>query len=807
MLSNYIKIALRHLWHNKLYSSINIIGLAIGITAVLLAVMYIKDEGSFDEFHEKKLQLYRITTTSYDNKGEKHIEGGTGQVQGPAFKAAVPEILDYSRLMGGDIYGTVIANNKALSLQLLFADESFFNIFSFKLLRGNASTVLKNVDAAVITESTAKKFFNGIDVVGKWLKTDADPSAMKLGKPLVITGVVQDPPKNSSIRFDVLFTMKFMQLSFDDNNWLNSYLGTFVLLHPGANIKAVTEKFNKVYAVYAKEQVSENKKSYGYDPKISYGLQHITDMHLNPLFSGPGGREGGIVNNSSPFFSYLFLGIASFILLMAGINFINISIAGSLKRAKEVGVRKITGGSKSQIIFQFLLESVLLCAMAFALSIALMNTCLPIFNQLAGKQMLLHEVFDRQLMFLFVIVFTVIVLFTGLYPAFVLSGFKPTEVLYNKQKLAGRNIFGRALVVVQFSLAVFFAIATLIYYQQMDYIRTKDLGYNPHQVIRTSIPGDRVLKPIYTFFRNELSKEPAIKQISFGFHGGNKEPVKIGDKTIEAVHSIIDEYHLQTLEIPLKAGRNFSADFPADKSKSVIVNEAFVKAAGLSNPIGTQLRTSDYYDKETKTIVGVVRDFHSGSLRERIQPMVMLMSEWAGGGIWIKVEKNKQKDAIAALEKVYKRAMPTAIFQYSFVDELNARAYLQEQRWQKIAGIATILSIIICCLGLLGLSHLAAQQRIKEIGIRKVLGASVAGIASLLSKDFVKLVIIAFAIASPFAWWVMNNWLQDFAYRINISWSVFVIAGTGALLIALLTVSFQAIKAAVANPVSSLRSE
>ena len=806
MFRNYIKTSVRHIWHNKLYSFINVSGLGIAITCVLLAVLYIKDERSYDRFHEKGDNLYRVVTTRTDEKGERKTVAGTGQPQGPAFKEAVPEILDYVRVLGGDIKGDVIANNKTLNLQMLFVDESFFKVFSFPLLRGNAETALDDISSVIVTEAVARKYFNSIDVVGKTMVMDSDPSAKRLGKPMVITGVSKDIPKNSSIRFEVLMPMRFMQLSFTDEAWLNQYLGTFLLLQPAANLDAVVQKFNKVYAVHAKEQLAESKRLYNHDPRISYGLQHIADMHLNPMRTGPGGREGGIVNESNPVFSYLFLGISLFILLMAGINFINISIASSLKRAKEVGVRKITGGSKQQIIVQFLFESAIICVIAFGLALLLTETGLSLFNELSGKELFFKESFDWQLAGWFAGILLVIILLTGFYPAYVLSAFKPREVLYNKQKLSGRDIFGRALVVLQFSLAVFFIIATLIYYRQMDFIRTKDLGYDPFQVIRTNIPGNREVKPIQDFLRNELTRESSIQYVSFG-GGGGEDKVTIGDKVIEAENHVIDEYRLPVMQIKLKAGRNISSAFPADKAHAVLVNEAFVKAAGLESPIGTEIRTSEYYDKEVKTIVGVIEDFHSGSLHHPIKPMVMLVSDWASGSIWIRIEKGRQKQALASIEAAYKKAMPSALFQYNFLDELNAKEYIQEQRWQKIIGIAAVLSIVICSLGLFGLAHLAAQRRIKEIGIRKVLGATVTCIASLLTKDFLKLVILSLLVASPLAWWVMNNWLQDFAYRIGISWWVFALAGLIAIAIAMITVSFQAIKAAIANPVKSLRTE
>jgi putative ABC transport system permease protein len=512
------------------------------------------------------------------------------------------------------------------------------------------------------------------------------------------------------------------------------------------------------------------------------------------------GGKGGIVNESSAVFSWLFFGISIFILLMAGINFVNISIAASLKRAKEVGVRKITGGTKLQIICQFLFESAFICLLAFFLSIFLTHVSLPLFNELSGKQLLLNKSVDWQLIGWFAALLVIIILLTGLYPAFVLSAFKPWEVLYNKQKLSGHTVFGPALVVIQFSLAVFFMITTIIYYRQMDFIRTKDLGYNPYQVIRTHINGAREIKPIRDFLRNELAKEPSVKYLSFGGDGGIDE-VKIGNKTVEAIHQIIDEYRVPAMELVMKTGRNISSSNSSDKKHGALVNEAFVKAAGLANPIGTQIQTFDYYDKEIKTIVGVIEDYHTGSLHHPIKPMVLFACDWYSSGIWIRIEKGKQKQALAAIEAAYKKAMPSSLFQYNFLDELNAREYIQEKRWQKIIGIATIFSIVICCLGLFGLAHMAAQRRIKEIGIRKVLGASVSGITSLLTMDFLKPVFISLIIASPIAWYIMNKWLQDFAYRINISVWVFVIAALLAVTITIFTVSFQAIKAATANPV------
>ena len=800
----YIRIAFRHLWHNKLYASINVIGLAVGICAVLLAVLYWKDERSFDRFHQNGPDLYRVTTSMTESKGgPRQLTGGTGQVQGPAFKTQVPEVLDYTRVLGGGIGEDVHGGGKSLRISTYFVDDNFLRVFSFPLTQGNPQTVLTDINSAVITESAAKKFFSTTDVIGKQLELDADPSAKRLGKPLRITGVVKDCPVNSSFQFDLLLPMKFAQLSFADDNWLDAYLSTFVLLHPGADQNAVTRKFARVYQAYAHDQLAGVIKAYAFDPQINYGLQPLTDLHLHPLGNG---AESGIANGSSPVFSWLFMGIACFILLMASINFINISLADALKRSKEVGIRKITGGSRVQIIGHFVFESGLLCLLAFVLAGLLVSVCLPVFNELAGKHITLRDSFDVQLLLDLLTVLVTIVLFTGIYPAYVLSGFNATEVLSKKQKTSGRNWLGRGLVVVQFSLTVFLLIATLVYTFQMNYIRTKDLGYNPHQVIQTQISGARDHPAIHRFLRARLANEPSISVISFG-GGENNYPVRLTDRTIQAIHKAIDEDFLRALQIPLTAGRNFSASYPADSSHSVLVNEAFVKAAGLESPIGTPLKIDETFDKEQKTIVGVIKDYHSGSLREPIKPMVLFMNSSYGENMFVRLEKSRLPAGLAAVEKAYKEVMPSAVYQFQFLDDLNARQYVQEQRWRQIISIAAALSIAICCLGLFGLAHLAANQRVKEIGIRKVLGATVTQVVTLLSMSFLKLVGLAIIIATPIAWLVMDRWLQDFAYRIEMGFGIVAISTVICICTALLAVSFQAIKAARGNPVESLRSE
>lgn len=800
----FLKLSFRHLWQSKLYAAINIFGLAVGITCMLMAVLYWSDEHSFDNFHKNNPNLYRVTTTLIENKGDNvQTVGGTGQVQGPAFKQSVPEVKSFVRVLGGDIYSDVIANGKGLKMQPLFADNNFFEVFSFPLLKGDPKTVLSTLESVVLTETTAMKFFNSIDVVGKMITMDADPSFERLGRPLVVSGVMKDPPANSSFQFDLVFNFQFMRLSFEDESWTNAYMGTFVVLDPGSDVDKVTQKFNAVYAMRGKEQLSRNIRQYGYDPGISYGLQPITDIHLNPLIRTSGNVENGVINGSSPVYSYMFLSIAAFILLMAGINFVNITIANSLQRSKEVGIRKISGGSRLHIIMQFINESVILCCIALTISLVLLSLSLPFFNSLAGKQMLLSQFTNWKFLVALSILFLLVVGLTGIYPALIVARFNPCEVLYNKQRLSGRNVFGKGLVITQYSLAIFLLIAAIVYHNQMDYVRTKDLGYNPNQVLRTNVGGDRDYRSVITYLKNDWVNEPSIKNVSFG-SDGYPEKMEVNNRIFKAQYKNIDENFLQTLQVHLLAGHNVA---PLSSNVEVLVNEAFVKAAQIDNPVGTPVKVYRYEDTMIRTIAGVVKDFHFGSLRESILPMLMYTKDVPDGGVWIKFDQAKQKQAMAAVERSYKQAMPNAVYQYNFLDELNARQYFQEQRWQQVITAATAIAFSICCLGLFGLAHLSTSRRVKEIGIRKVLGATVSQITAMLSADFLKLVLIAFVIAAPAAWLVIKYWLQQYAYRTDISVFIFITAGAIAIMIALLAVSFQSIKAAIANPAKSLKTE
>ena len=792
MLKNYLKIALRHLWRNRLYAFINIAGLTLGMACALLAILYVQDEMSYDRFHKNASELYRLTTTIIDQGSQK--TAGTGQVQGPAFKAAIPEISDYVRILAIDGIN-ISSNNKSLAVKDLYVDESFFNLFSFPLLYGNQKAILSDPFSIVLSETTALKFFGSTDVVGRILKIEEGRGVENL----TITGVAKDAPANSSIQFDVLVPFKYLQLMWHDENWLNEYLTTFVLLHPGADPKIVQQKITEVFKTEAKEQLLETKSL---ADQYQFGLQPITNFHLHTFGLSYG--DTGLSDRSTTTYSYILMGIVAFILLMACVNFINLSISDSLKRAKEIGVRKIAGSNRRQIVSQFLVEAAILCFISYVFAVLIGKLLLPVFNQLADKKISLSGSNSFNLYFYGAILMLICIVIAGIYPAVTLSLFNPAEVLYSKQKLSNKNLFGKGLIVLQFTLAVSLIISTIIYYKQMKFISNENLGYNAADIIKIPLPPQRIDSNVIATFRNSLLKDPSVKQVTTQEGPYPDNTVSVNSKNLIEREISVDEFYLSTLEIPLKTGRNFSNQYGTDAAKSVIVNETFVKSAGWENPIGQQITYLD--DRSIKTVIGEVKDYHYGSLKEKIEPQILSMRDHREN-VLIKIQKEKMVQALNILQTTYNNLFPQHYFNYQFLDDENAGTYQIDKRWKEIISYSALLAILICCIGLFGLSSFTAQRRYKEIGIRKVLGASVVSIAALLTRDFLKLVLIAIMVASPFAWYVMHFWLQNFAYKINIGLWVFVLAGFVALIIALLTVSFEAIKAAMANPVKSLRTE
>ena len=796
MIRHYFQVAFRNLCRNPLYATINITGLALGMSCVLLVVLFVRTELSFDNFHSNSSRLYRITTTITDKEGIVKTVGSTGQVQGPAFREAIPEVQEFTRFwnVGGF---NIIGNQKAFILQGLFADSSFLAMLDFPALYGNAGTALKQPASIVLTESTARKYFGRTDVLGEVLKIEEQGF-----QPLTVTAVLKDIPPNSSIRFDALLPFRFVETFFKDGFWFNQYLSTFILLQPGADPANVAKKFNAVFAGKSKEQLEDPRQTEGFPVQLKMGLQPISDMHLGTESVS---NDSAVWLGSSHTANNMLIGIAAFILLMATINFVNLAIAQSLKRTREIGIRKINGGSRRQLVSQFMLEAGVLCLAAFLLSIAVSFLLLPTFNILTNRQIRFDLLNETSTLIVLAGVVVTSTILTGLYPAWVVSRVNAVAVLYNRQKLSSRGWVGKSLVIFQFTLAIGLIIASLVYNRQMNFMLNKDLGYTPQGLIQVSLPPQRDPDKLVNMFRNELVSEPSVLSVSGSNSWGTGNPVRFGDREIATVKLRTDEQFIPVMGIQLTAGRNFSSSMGADSLQSIIVNETFVKQAGWEHAIGQQVKTTDWEGELNRTVIGVIKDYHYSSMREKIGPQVLVMKHY--GNLVVKTQPGQSVRALGRLEKLYKSKLPDSPFQFSFLDEEIRNQYQQEKLWQRIIEYATLLAIVISCLGLFGLSLFAARLRIREIGIRKVLGATEMNIVGILSFDFLKPVGLALLMTMPLSWLLMSKWLENFAYRITISWWIYFSAALISLAIALFTIGYQAIRAALANPVDSLRSE
>src|SRR6266498_4485676 len=798
MFINFFKTAFRNLARNRIYSFINISGLSIGLACAMLIMLYVKDEISFDKFHKNVNNIYRIARKSKDN----NENGYTGFLQGPRFTQNVPGIKSFVRVQGGseDIKkGTEVQEQDGV----LHVDSNFFSVFTFPLLSGNAANCLTEPHSIVLSEDAAKKYFATTDAVGKVLMVKEDTSFV----PYKVTAVAKRCPQNSSIQFDALLPFKVSDADAKDtHNWFNSFLTTFVVMDDKANLQTVEKQMQSFYVADAKQTFYEMLKNDGGNPDDipmgTYFLQPYLDMHLNTQLP----ESNGITNTSNPMYSYLLSGIALFVLLIACINFVNLTIARSVKRAKEIGIRKVMGSDRKQLIFQFLGESFLLCFIAFALALLIVQLILPVFNDLANKALSLSYLFDAKLIAGYVLLFLITGILAGFYPAMVLSGYKPVETLYSKFNLAGKNYLQKSLVVLQFALASFLIIGTFTIYAQFNFLTRTDLGYDDSNIV--VVKKDHIQHSEAALFKTELLKNPNIVDVAAKNGGQWITGARLGNESdISFNYETIDESYIPELKIPLVKGRNFSKDYPADSNNSVIVNESFVKQARWKSPISETVNF--FYNKnEIYHVIGVVKDYHYRSLNEKIGPQLFTMkNDNPYGKFDIKIKPNTEAESLKYIQKTFKQFFPLSPYSYVFEDQQKLKDYESEAKWKQIILFGAVLTIFISCIGLFGLSVLSAEKRTKEIGIRKVLGASVNSVVTILSKDFLKLVFIALIISIPLAWMTANKWLENYPYRITLNWWLFASAAILVIAIALITVSFQAIKAAIANPVKSLRTE
>jgi putative ABC transport system permease protein len=801
MFKNYFKIALRNLGRNKIYSFINIAGLSIGLACAMLIILYVKDEVSYDGFHKNVNNIYRITTQGIDKNGVKgRKDPNTGYLQGPRFAQNIPDIKSFVRVQSGN--ENIQLGTEVRDQDLLYVDSTFFDVFSFPLIRGNPHTCLKDPLSVVLSEDAAKRQFGTTDVIGKIVMLKDDSVFV----PHKITAVAKKTPQNSSIKFEMLLPIKeSKEDALNSENWFNFFLNTFVVTDPHTNIRALESKMNQFYNQDSKDAIVSLRQKFGDDVenwKNIYLLQPFLEMHMSTELPA----QNGLSDASNPMYSYILSGIALFVLLIACINFVNLTVARSVKRAKEIGIRKVVGGERKQLMIQFLGESFLLCIIAFTLAIGLVELILPVFNNLSNKSLALSYLFDVKLVAGYILLFLLTSLLAGFYPAIVLSGYSPIQTLYSRFNLSGKNYLQKSLVVLQFALASFLIISTFTIFKQFNFLTTEKLGYNDTNIVRVN--NHFKTHEEAWLFKNELLKDPNIISVAPRNGGSWGTAAKLNtDSTIQFDYETVDESFLPTLKIPLVQGRNFSPGFPSDSANAVLVNETFVKKAGWKNPIG---QTVNFWYKDNKiyTVVGVVKDYHYTSLNEKIGPELFTMKQDNNYGlVYIKIKPNTAASSLKTIQKTFKQLYPLSPYSYVFMNDQNRKNYEAEAKWKQIMLFGAILTIFISCIGLFGLSVLSAEKRTKEIGIRKVLGASVQRVVTILSKDFLKLVFISLIISIPLAWMATNKWLQNYPYRITLSWWLFASGGILVILIALITISFQSIKAAIANPVKSLRTE
>ena len=804
MFKNYFKIAWRNLRRNKSFSAINIFGLSIGIACCLIIMLFVQDELSYDRYNKKADRIVRVVFRGSIN-GEKMKEANVMPPVAQTLKADYPEVVQATRLRT-DAPLVTYDDKTFKENEFAFADSNFFQVFTLPFLKGDAKTALTQPNTLVISATTAEKYFGKKDPIGKILSFN--------NTSFKITGVMKDIPANSHFHFNLIVSMVTLPESRDPS-WMTSNFYTYLVLPKGYDYKKLEAKLPEEVAKYMGPQIQQafgmslaefNKKGNG----VGLFLQPLTDIHLHSDLNYD--FEPG----SDIRYVYIFGAIALFMLIIACINFMNLSTAGASKRSREVGIRKVLGSLKNELVRQFLLESILLTFIALLLAVVLVYLALPVFNELSGKELNLH--FKNNLFLLFGLAgFGLVVgALAGSYPAFYLSSFKPVTALKGKISAGKKSIGLRSgLVVFQFCISVILIVGTTVVYQQLKYIQNTKLGFDKDQVLVLHETGR--LDKNEAILRQQLLQDQRVENVSIsgyvpvGPSNGNNNMVYTEDNSSQLVKAIkyhVDEQYIPTLDMKLEAGRNFSKDFATDSS-ATIINETAAKTFGWGEKaLGKTLTgfKNNQGEKITYHIIGIVKDFHFKSLHERISPLMMALGNNSGSMI-VKVKTKDIAGLLASVKKEWSQFSNAALFSYSFMDDDFEATYRTEGKLSLILGIFAGLTIFIACLGLFGLVTFTAEQRTKEIGIRKVLGATVPNVVGLLSKDFLKLVIIANVISWPLAWWVMNKWLQDFAYRINISWWIFLLAGLAALLIALITVSFKAIKAALANPVESLRTE
>ncbi|MBD2700076.1 ABC transporter permease [Spirosoma sp. BT702] len=806
MLRNYVKIALRNIVRQRGLTFINILGLSIGLFCFVFFLLYALSEFSFDRFHTNADRIYRVYQwDNWTNTGET----AHPMPLGPAMKQDLPGVKQYVRIRDAWRESFTKAGDKVTQAKISFADPQFFSVFSFTFKKGSAASALNDLYNVVLTEETAVRLWGKTDVVGKIIEVKVQDKY----EPFVVSAIIENIPSNSSITFQMLGNFNFLTTVTSDgkgqvNDWRYSSSQTYVQLDHTNSLNAVKKRLDNFYRKYNADTEAETRKKgwKGAGLSRAYGLQPLLAMHMDTQL------KGAQVAATDPELVWILLSIATGILLISCINFTTLAIGRSVHRAKEVGVRKVMGGNKRSLVVQFIAEALLLTILSASLGLLLLQIFLPYFQQISERELRVSFVQFPELSWLLVGLILIVGLLAGSYPAWILSGFKAVDALKTKVKLSGSTIFTKSLVTVQFVLSAGFIIATLIILQQLNYIKSKNPGFKSENIIVVNADGTWP-KEIYPFFKQQIAAHPGIIGVTGsdqnlgGLSHSNTE-VEVNGQPKKINELFVERDYLQVMGMQLKAGRDFNPAITSDRENAVIINEAMMKEFGwtLNNVIGQQIK--GYRKDFNPVVIGVVKDFNYQSFKMKIEPQLFhQLADYRPYKYFVRIAPGDPSQVLATLQASWKEVVPDFPFRYSFLNEDLNRTYKSEARWSNIVGWAGGISIFLACLGLLGLSALAVANRTKEIGIRKVLGASSTTIFGLLSKDFVKLVLVAVLIASPLAWWVMNKWLQDFAFRIDIEWWVFALAGLLTIGISIFTIATQAVKAALTNPVKSLRSE
>ncbi|MBZ9650952.1 ABC transporter permease [Psychroflexus montanilacus] len=802
MIRNYFKIAFRNILKNKGIYSINIIGLSFGLATCLLILLFILDESSYDKFNQKADDIVRVVFKA-NVGGEQISEAVVMPPVAQTLESEFPEVIDAVRLRKMNDPKFTYNNKHFRDFEFAYIDSGFLEVFDFDIIKGDSANPLENPNSIIISQDQANLYFGTEDPIGKNLSFEEGD------KQFTVTAVFQEISKKSHFEFDVFASMNGYEYA-NSTSWVNSDFHTYLLLKDGSKYKELEAKLPTIINKYMGPQIREalgvSYSKFKDENEVGLFLQPLTAIHLNPGFVSSGDLKPGMDVK----YLYIFGAVALFMLLIACINFMNLATAAASKRAKEVGIRKALGSKQNQLIKQFLIESFIATIIAVVLAGLLVFLFLPTFNQLAGKAFEIKDLLQFSIVILTLILIFIVTVLAGGYPAFYLSSIQPILVLKSKFTTSGKSNLRNGLVIFQFVISAGLILAIIIVYQQLAFIQNKDLGYNKDHIL--VIRDAQLIGEQRQSFINQVLEDPKVKSItnsSFlpaGETDVSMSGVLLGDEYQRRMFIYnVDEYYIPTLKLKLLEGRNFSKEFGAEQDK-VIINETASKSLGFyEDPIGKTFTQDTNEGGQLLTVIGVVKDFHFKSLHRKIEPLILKHNPY--GGVIIRTNTADVSSLLTSIESKWQKINIKQPFSYTFLNESFDNTYLKEKKMRDILSVFTGLTILVACMGLFGLVTFAAERRVREIGIRKVLGSSVPEIIGLLSKDFIKLILVSFVIAFPLGYFLMEQWLQDFAYRIEINWWVFLFAAFITTLIAFGTIVLKSFKAAIANPVKSLRTE